>query len=256
MDPTFNNKANIAVVCNDDDVTAITSNRPPRQHINKTAVREQPLIAATAQATFGNPMPQYLNTLTIAANKAIADTDVTTIFIMDNAEVDNKRVATKPLKINLPDGTKIWLTHVCDIKIPGLPQLLTGHIVPSLKIASLIGIRPLCKAICKVVFDNKKCKVWYNGKVILAGAKDPATNLWTVPIPQGGMGTTPTSTPTQQMFSCKVANVETQTLPGPGHGEDCAPPPQSQCSHILSPHGPTLLNLHTSHSAIQKIPPY
>ena len=75
---------------------------------------------------------------------------------MDNAEIDNKCVATKPLKINLPDGTTIWLTHVCDIKIPGLPQILTGHIVPSLKITSLIGIGPLCKAGCKVVFDNKK----------------------------------------------------------------------------------------------------
>jgi hypothetical protein len=53
-------------------------------------------------------MPQYLNALTIAANKAIADTGVTAIFIMDDAEVNNKHVATKPLKINLPNGTTIW----------------------------------------------------------------------------------------------------------------------------------------------------
>jgi hypothetical protein len=97
-------------------------------------------MAATAQTIFGTPMPQYLNALTIAANKAIADTGATAIFIMDNAEVDNKRIATKLLKINLPDGTTIWSTHFCDIKILGLPQILTGHIVPSLKIASLIGI--------------------------------------------------------------------------------------------------------------------
>ena len=57
-------------------------------------------------------MLQYLNTLTIAANKAIADTGATAIFIMDNVDVDNKRIATKPLKINLPDSTTIWLTHV------------------------------------------------------------------------------------------------------------------------------------------------
>ena len=127
--------------------------------------------------------------LTIAANKAIADTGATTIFIMDNAEVDSKRIATKPLKINLPDGTTIWLTHICDIKIPGLPQILTGHIVPSLKIASLIGIRPLCKARCKVMLDNKMCEVWYSGTVILTGAKDPAIDLWMLPIPRGGIGT-------------------------------------------------------------------
>ncbi len=47
------------------------------------------------QATFSNPMPQYLNALTVAANKALADTGVTTIFIMNNAEANNKRVATR-----------------------------------------------------------------------------------------------------------------------------------------------------------------
>ena len=203
-------------------------------------------------------MSQYLNAHTFAANKAIADTGATAIFIMDNVEVDNKHVATKQVKINLTNCTTIWSTHVCNIKIPGLPKLLTGHIVPSLKIVSLIGIRPLCKARCKVVFDNKKCNVWYNGKVILAGAKDSATNLWTLPIPQGGMGTTRTSAPTQQMFSCTVSNVETQTLPQPSPREGCAPPPtpQLQCSHIPSPHGPMLLNLHTICCAIQIFPPY
>jgi hypothetical protein len=164
-------------------------------------------MAATARTIFGTPMPQYLNARTIAANKAIADTGATAIFIMDNAEVDNKRIATKPLKINLPDGTTIRSTHVCDIQIPGLPQTLTGHIVPSLKKASLIGIRPLCKAGCKVVFDNEKCEVWYNGTVILAGTKDQATNLWTLPIPRGKMGTTQESATTKEL--------EIQTLPDP-----------------------------------------
>ena len=133
FDPNLNVVANVTVVQDDDDATVITSNHSHRQRINKTAVQEQPLTAATARATFGNPMPQYLNMLTIAANKAIADTGATTIFIMDNTEVDNKGIATKLLKINLPDGTTIWSTHVCNIKIPGLPKILTGHIVPSLK---------------------------------------------------------------------------------------------------------------------------
>ena len=142
---------------------------------------------------------------------------------MDTAEVDNKRIATKLLKINLPNGTTIWSAQVCDIKIPRLPQILTGHIVPSLKIAPLIGIQPLCKAGCKVVFDNKKCKVWYNGTVNLAGAKDPATNLWTLPIPRGGMGTIPKSATTETMFSSTVSDVETQTLPRPGPVKGRAP---------------------------------
>ena len=47
--------------------------------------------------------------------------------------------------------------------------MLTGHIVPSLKVALLIGICPLCKAGCKVLFDNEKCDVIFINKVILMG---------------------------------------------------------------------------------------
>ncbi len=73
---------------------------------------------------------------------------------------------------------------MCDINILGLPTTLTGHIVPSLTIASLIGIRPLCKAGCRVTFDNTKCDVIFKGKVILRVFKDPSTDLWTLPIPE------------------------------------------------------------------------
>jgi hypothetical protein len=48
--------------------------------------------------------------------------------------------------------------------------------------ASLIGIRILCKAGCKVTFDNEKCKVVYKDSIILRGYKDPTTNLWTLPL--------------------------------------------------------------------------
>jgi hypothetical protein len=102
---------------------------------------------------------------------------------MEGADVDNKCPTTVPLMINLPDGKRLQSTHVCDIRIPGLLTVLTGHIVPSLRIASLIGIRPLCKAGCKVIFDNKKCNVVFDGVVILHRFKDPSTNLWTLPIP-------------------------------------------------------------------------
>jgi hypothetical protein len=108
---------------------------------------------------FGSPMPQYLNALTIATNQAIADTGATSIFIMEGADVDNKHPAMVPLTINLPNSKRVQSTHVCDIWIPGLPTVLTGHIVPSLRIASLIEIRLLCKAGCRVIFDNKKWDV-------------------------------------------------------------------------------------------------
>jgi hypothetical protein len=54
--------------------------------------------------------------------------------------------------------------------------------MPDMTTASLFGIRILCKAGCKVVFDNEKCQVLYNNKVILSGFKDPVRDLWTLPI--------------------------------------------------------------------------
>ncbi len=126
-------------------------------------------MVLTAHALFGHPMSQYLNALTIATNQAITDTGATSIFIMEGADVDNKRPAMSPLMINLPDGKQIRSTYVCNIQIPGLLTMLLGHIVPSLSIASLIGIRPLCQAGCKVIFDDKKCDVIFDGVVILRG---------------------------------------------------------------------------------------
>ena len=135
-----------------------------------------------ASRIFGKPSMQYLNAMTIATSELIADTGATSIFIMEGVGVKNKRPAIKPLTINLPDGRQIKLTHICDIDIPGLSKTLTGHIVPDLAIASLFGIRVLCKAGCKVVFDDDKCDVFYQGKLVLRGYKDSSTDLWTLHI--------------------------------------------------------------------------
>jgi hypothetical protein len=164
------------------------------------------LIAKVAQELFGNPMPQYFDARTIATNQVIAKTGDTSIFIMVGADVNNKHLAVKPLTINLPEGKQIKSTHVCNIQIPGLPMVLKGHIVPSLSIASLIGIRLLCKAGCKVIFNNKKCNVMFNGVVILREFKGHNTNLQTLPIPT------------------KVCTAPGPTvLPQPGPCEGCAP---------------------------------
>jgi hypothetical protein len=137
-----------------------TRNRLPPQ-------QPPPPVAPVANTVYGNPGPTYINAITIAPTHAVADTGATSIFVMDGVDVANRRVATKPLTVNLLDGRKVKSTHACDITIPGLPVTLTGHIIPDLKTASLIGIRPLCKVGCKVVFDDVKCDVVYEGRVIL-----------------------------------------------------------------------------------------
>ena len=113
---------------------------------------------------------------------AIADTGVTSIFVVAGTPMTNIRPALDPLTINLPNGKIIHSTHICDISIPGLLMILTGHIVLGLSMASLMGIRVLCKVGCKVFFTGTTCEVKYQNKVILTGIKDPTTDLWTLPI--------------------------------------------------------------------------
>ena len=122
--------------------------------------------------------------MSFAKTHACADTGATSVFVMEELklEMENVQIAVNPLSINLPDGAIVKSTHTCDVVIPGLPTVLTGHIVRGLTMASLIGIRILCKAGCKVIFTDKYCDVMYNRKLILRGYKDPQTDLWILPI--------------------------------------------------------------------------
>ena len=86
---------------------------------------------------------------------------------MDGTPVLNKSPTTHLLKVALAVGRIVLSTHMCDIKINGLPTVLTRHIIPDLSIASLFGIRVLMEAGCAVTFDKTKCIVRYNGTIIL-----------------------------------------------------------------------------------------
>jgi hypothetical protein len=153
----------------------------------------------------------------IASTHAVADTGPTSVFVMAGAPAKNICVATKPIQISLPNRKKIVSTHICDVDIPGLPHKLIGHIVPDMKMATLLGIPILCKAGCKVIFDDEKCRIKFKGNIILTGYKDPSNDLWTLPIFQGGEGlwTPPRSN--------SVVSKSTPSQPGSCKG--CAPPP-------------------------------
>ena len=93
---------------------------------------------------------------------------------MADTPMQNVRIAPNPLTIKLPDGNTVRSTHICDVEIPGLPHVLEGHIVPALNVASLIGIRILCKVGCPVVFNDTACYVKYNGNIIIREQNTPA----------------------------------------------------------------------------------
>jgi hypothetical protein len=99
----------------------------------------------------------HANVMKITSTHVVADTGATSVFVMAGAPANNIRMATKPIHISLPDGKNIVSTHICDVDILGLPHKLIGRIVPDMKMASLLGIRILCKAGCKVIFDDEKC---------------------------------------------------------------------------------------------------
>ena len=155
LSPTPTQINNTQTNVENDNITIIasnTTNAVKTQRKTNNAKPSQPeqrrTMAATARALFGAPGHYSLQKLT----HAIIDTGATAIFIMEGTPVENKRVATKPLTINLPNGSQIKSMHCCDINIPGLPIILTGHIVPSLSITLLIGVRVLCDAGCTVTF--------------------------------------------------------------------------------------------------------
>ncbi len=117
-----------------------------------------------------------------AKTHSVADTGATSIFVMEGLKMSNVKIAKNPLSINVADGEVLKLMHTCDIIIPGLPTVLTGHIVQGLTMASLVGIRTLCKSGCQVIFTEEYCNIMYNRRVILRGYKDPQTDLWTLLI--------------------------------------------------------------------------
>jgi hypothetical protein len=88
------------------------------------------------------------------------------IFVIEGTPVINKRKMTQLFKVALANGRQVMSTYISDIYIEGLPTILTGHIIPSLSIASLFGIHALTDAGCNVTFDREKCTVRYNGKTI------------------------------------------------------------------------------------------
>jgi hypothetical protein len=150
----------------------------------------------------------------IPNSHGIADTGATTVLVMAETPMQNVQISPNPLNIKLPDGNTVRSTHICDVEIPGLPHVLEGHIVPALNVASLIGIRILCKVGCRVVFTDTACYVKYNGKIILRGTKDPSTDLWVLPFTPKAINENQMKLWTSQGIDEKIC-INTQSRAGP-----------------------------------------
>ena len=68
-------------------------------------------------------------------------------FILLGTKVSNMKISKKPLTINLPDGTKLELTHTCEINVPRLnKEAIQAHVVPGMAHTSLISMKILTDA--------------------------------------------------------------------------------------------------------------
>ena len=80
------------------------------------------------------------------------------------------KISKKPLTINLPDGTQLKSTHTCDIDVPRLPkEYIQAHLVPGMEHTSLISIKVLTGAGCKVVYNTHECRVYFRNKIVCTG---------------------------------------------------------------------------------------
>ena len=126
----------------------------------------------------------------LAIEYAISDSGATGQFLVEGAPVTNLQVADNPISIIIPNGKIMTSRHTCNLDIPWLPNHVTkAHIVPGLEHSSLISTRNCFEAGYKVIFYANECKVYYKGKLILAGGKDKNTALQKLPI-------NPTTNPT------------------------------------------------------------
>jgi hypothetical protein len=138
--PTTNSNNHQQKSPDDDNTTMCTSNCSRRNSI------QQP-PAETAFNVTG---------INVASNQAIADAGATGHFVLPGTPVTDIAPATQPLTINLPDGETLISTHTCRLHVPGLPaQAREAHIVPGLAHASLVSIKILCDAGCRVTYDDE-----------------------------------------------------------------------------------------------------
>ena len=82
---------NLVTMDSNDFKIVVMSNKTTTQTMHTTSITE------TARKLYINPMPQYLNALTIAASKAITDTGATSIFVTEGVKVENKQPVTNSI---------------------------------------------------------------------------------------------------------------------------------------------------------------
>ena len=119
----------------------------------------------------------------IRLTKAIADSGCTSTIVIPGTPIKNVRPTTNPITLVDAKGGKLVTTHEGEIDIPGLPiEARRAHICPDLAHSSLVAVKQLADAGCKIIYDKEEVRVMYQGKVVWRGGREVSTGLWVLPL--------------------------------------------------------------------------
>ena len=114
---------------------------------------------------------------------AILDLGASSHFLLTEAPARNKRIATSPLRIKLPNGKHVASSHTCELDIPNLPAAgKLAHVVPGLQNFSLVSVVKWCNAGCRVITTDVACEVFFKGHRVIQCKKCTRTGVWTMPL--------------------------------------------------------------------------
>ena len=87
-------------------------------------------------------------------NLAAADSGTPGNFFKSNSPCVDKRIATNPLGIRMPDGHIVYSSHTALLPQNNLPiEARHAHIFPDLKNKALLSIGMFCNNGCIALFD-------------------------------------------------------------------------------------------------------
>jgi hypothetical protein len=114
---------------------------------------------------------------------AMLDSGCTSIFLSSTAPCTSKKTSHIPLSVNIPNGTSIYSSHMCDLLITDLPpQAWRAHILSGLVHNLLISVGQWCDNRCDITFKKEAVSVMKDGKCLMLGSQDSRSDLWRVDL--------------------------------------------------------------------------
>ena len=88
--------------------------------------------------------------------------------------------------MNFIDGETLQSTHTGNLDLLWLPkEAMPSHVLPVLSYTSLVSIKMLCDAGCKVSYNKEKCLIFYRNKLLWQGTHEPLTRFCILPLCPG-----------------------------------------------------------------------